>query len=130
MNPFTDSLLESIEDDRLIAWVSQWDYLEAFIIEVYRAGQVDRRGQGVFNRLKEELLAGYQDWRQGLEPHWRGRQAGGRPIEDDPFQELLSIESAADLVDNWQVMQLLPAAREALNSYLLAQIERDSGDNG
>lgn len=130
MNPFTESLLRQLEDDQLADWVTKWDELEALIIEVYRAGQVSDSILEEYRGLKEELLAGYQAWRPRLKPHWRDRQAGGRTINNDPFLELLSAEAAGEFVDNWQAVQLLPAAREALNSFLLARIERDSANNG
>jgi hypothetical protein len=40
--------------------------------------------------------------------------------EQDPFLRLLAAEQASDFVGDWEAMQYLPAAREALNLYIQA----------
>ena len=37
----------------------------------------------------------------------------------DPFQMLIDFHTPNDIVGNWTAMQHLPAAREALNQYIL-----------
>ncbi len=128
MNPFTETLLSEIEDDQLIAWVSNWDVFEALIIEVFREGTVSESQTELYPKLKQALANSYSNLKDELEPHWQGRQAGGTPIEGDPYLELLSAEDLDKFVENWEAMQLLPAAREAINAYLLTQVE-DQGDS-
>ena len=39
----------------------------------------------------------------------------------DPFRLLLAFEHPADIRDDWNAMQHLPAAREALNRFVVSQ---------
>lgn len=51
-----------------------------------------------------------------------GRQRAPRcSYPTDPFQLLLDLQLPAGITGNWRAMQHLPAAREAINRYLLAQ---------
>ena len=47
------------------------------------------------------------------------REAIKARLAADPFETLTALPRAADLIDNRRAMQLLPAAREALNRWLL-----------
>jgi hypothetical protein len=123
MNPFTRSLLREVNDKELADWVQGWDELETMVVEIYRTRHADREQSRTYDRLRRDLTARYRSWQQELTPHWRGLKAGGTPVTDDPFQALLAEAEAASFVDNWRAMEILPAAREALNSYLIARIE-------
>jgi hypothetical protein len=46
---------------------------------------------------------------------------------EDPFARLLAAGAARDFAGNWAAMQTLPAAREALNRWLMDLI--DASDN-
>ena len=129
MNPYTRSLLQRIENPALHDWVEAWDQLESLVVEIYRTEAAGPDAQNEYRDLKQRLITGYERWKDELRPHWDGLQAGGEPVQTDPFQKLLEPESAQGFLENWRAMQTLPAAREALNSYLIALIEgAESGD--
>jgi hypothetical protein len=123
MNPYTNSLLERIQDPWLKAWVADWDAFEGLIIDVFRQGKAPAARRRQFRDLKSRLRREYPRFQQELKPHWQGRRAGGKPVQNDPFLVLLDMERAEDSIDNWRVMQLLPAAREAINLCLHQLLE-------
>ncbi len=123
MNPFTRSLLREVDDAELAAWVRCWDELESLVVDIYRSRHADWEQARAYRHLRRELTDGYSPWQRELAPYWQGLKAGGTSVEQDPFRALFAEEEAASFVDNWRAMQTLPAAREALNSYLLARIE-------
>jgi len=123
MNPVTQSLLKQVQDEPLAAFIQGWDALEALVIRVYKgksAGEADREEH---DTLRAALLQSYSRWQPVLDPHWRQARLAGELAREDPFRFLLQVEEAAGFVGNWTAMQSLPAAREALNSYLLERIE-------
>lgn len=122
-NPVTDILLAQIDDGPLRRWVERWDELEKLAIEIYRRQRVGWWDKRRYRRLRSRLKFEYRGWRDQLTPYWQRQTAGGKPRLADPFISLLTIERAEDLVDNWQALQLLPAAREALNDYLVSRLE-------
>jgi hypothetical protein len=124
VNPVTNQLLSQERDARLRGWVRAWDQLEATAIEVYRHGSAGWRQRRRFHRARQRLLRDYPAYRAELARHWDGLLAAGEPLDADPFAALLGVESAAMFAGNWRAMQLLPAAREAVNGLLLARIER------
>lgn len=128
MNPYTRSLLKELEDPDLHAWVEAWDELESLVVEVYRAQAAGPDDDRDYQRLREALRRDYESWRPALEPHWDGLKAGGEELDRDPFWALLEPERVTEFVENWQAMQTLPAAREALNNYLIERIE--AGEEG
>lgn len=127
MNPITRSLLDKVEDKALEGWVLAWDQVEALIVAIYRGGAVDRTQARSYRRLREQLVRDHSQWSASLQPHWRGAVAGGEPVVADPFLQLLETEEAVGFVGNWGALQLLPAAREALNSYLLERLGAEAG---
>jgi hypothetical protein len=124
-NPVTDNLMSRIDDQRLQGWVERWGRLERLAVDVYRRGRVGWWTQHLYRRLRRQLISEYANWKDALAGHWVNQTAGGRPLAADPFASLLAIEDAVDLVENWRALRLLPAARQALNEYLMARIERD-----
>lgn len=129
MNPYTRSLLKEIDDEDLTAWVQAWDELEALLVDVYRSQASGPDEQDRYRSLRQRLAAEYARWQRELEPHWRGLEAGGDPLESDPFLALLEPAEVDGILDNWQAMQTLPAAREALNNYLIELIESGGLDS-
>lgn len=123
MNPYTRSLLERIDDADLRSWVESWDELESLVIEVYRLEAAGPDDERKYRRLRGELQRDYERWKSALEGHWQGLEAGGEPLDRDPFWVLLKPEEVGAFVENWKAMQTLPAAREALNNYLIERIE-------
>jgi len=120
-NPVSRHLLQDVADPALAAWVRNWDALEALIIRTYRRRSASLIDQLLYRWLRWRLRRGYGRWRAGLAAHWRGRLAGGEPLEQDPFERLLQPASAQAFAGDWSTLQLLPAAREAVNSFLLAR---------
>jgi hypothetical protein len=100
------------------AFIADWDRLERLVIDVYRRGEADGQDEAEWQWLRGALAGRHEA--AALAPHWRGVLAGGEALAADPFLDLLALPRAADLVDNRRAMQLLPAAREALNRWLLA----------
>lgn len=119
MNPYTRALLKGVQDRAVIEFVSYWDRLEALVIEVFRARQAPPEVQAEHRELRAWLSRAYPDWQPRLSPYWPNTRIGREPATYDPFAALLSVEAAEGFVKNWRMMQTLPAAREALNQYLL-----------
>ncbi|MDX1616433.1 MAG: hypothetical protein R3300_19135 [Candidatus Promineifilaceae bacterium] len=118
-NPFTQHLLAEVSDEELIAFIRHWDRLERLIIAVYRSGAAEPGDQTEYEAVWSWLRAAYPRWAAELEPHWRGARAAGQKLTEDPFLRLLSSSAAANYVGDWKAMQYLPAAREAINGYLI-----------
>lgn len=121
-NPVTATLLRQIADARLRRFVAAWDGLEALVIRVYRSGAADRAAGRQLARLRRRLRRSYPAFRAGLAAYWPAMKAGGEPVGEDPFAALLATRRAADLIDNRRAMQLLPAARQAINEWLLDRV--------
>lgn len=125
MNPFTRSLLDELDDPGFRAWAELWDQLEMLVVEIYRSKHVGAEEERAYLDLKADLEVSYPEWQDALAPYWAGLKAGGEPVEQDPFVALFEVEAAGDFLNDWQLMQTLPAAREALNAYLLVRLEVD-----
>jgi len=119
MNPFTKFLRQWSTDDDFDAFVAYWDRLEWLTIQVYREKVTPAAAQPEFDEVWPWLRKQYGRWHSLLEPYWRKTVAAGEPTRTDPFLLLLEKESAAAIPGDWQAMQHLPAAREALNQYVL-----------
>jgi len=122
MNPFTRSLLKQLNNHRLHRFVVGWDRLETLIIQAYKTGSVSPEDEAVYRKTQIWLRARYPRWKTSLSRYWQGTRAGGKPLETDPFETLLSIQEAREIPGNWLAMQTLPAARQALNQFLLDEI--------
>lgn len=125
MNPSTAALLKSISDPHIAEFVSLWDELEHLIISVYRAKRVEPNEAARFSELVAVIRQKIGPLQGPLKPYWQATRVKGNLLEEDPFEFLLSLPGAETILDNWTAMQLLPAAREALNLYLLALIEKN-----
>lgn len=119
MNPFTRSLLEGVQDREVIEFVEHWDRLEILVIAVFRAKNVSLQVQNEHRQVRSWLVNRYPLWQPRLAPYWLRTRTGREPTTQDPFAALLDVKQAEDFVKNWGAMQLLPAAREALNQFLL-----------
>lgn len=124
MNIVTRALLEQVRDEALEGFIQSWDRLEELVIRVYKRGRVTEEDQAEFNELRAILQASYPDLAPSLEPAWRKALVGGEPAREDPFLFLISTQDAFGFIDHWKAMQTLPAAREAINTYLIEKIER------
>ena len=123
MSPFTKFLQRGREDANFDRFVSYWDRLERLTIQVYK-GQIDAasaQAEVEFAQVWPWLRQSYGHWQDELESCWRQTRAAGAQTKVDPFLLLLAVNSPMAIIDNWRAMQHLPAAREALNQYLLQQ---------
>jgi hypothetical protein len=123
-NPFTDTLIKQLRNDAVIKFVSFWDRLEALVIRVYKGKDAAPDDEREWSQVRAWLLKEYAQWRDMLHPYWQGTRIGGEPAKDDPFERLLSSAQAREFVGNWTAMQTLPAARQAINTWLVDLIKR------
>jgi hypothetical protein len=128
VNPFTRFLLRRLgrladqpPEDGLQAFVERWDALEALVIRVFKAKSAGQADLAEHAQLRGWLVEHYPHWQAALAVYWPGKRAGGQPLESDPFAWLLAIERAEGFIMNWRAMQTLPAAREALNEYVMGE---------
>ena len=123
-NPVTRSLLQRLNDPQLSEFVARWDALEALVIRAFRGQVVTPGDEAEHNRVRTWLAQAYPRWQMALQPHWQQATIAGRAVSKDPFAHILAIERARDFVGDWSAMQTLPAAREALNRYLVDLLHR------
>lgn len=121
MNPFTRFLSRGLRDEALAAFIERWDALEGLVIRVYRGQAAEAEDEAEYRALRGWLERQYPRWQAALRPYWRQAQVAGKAAERDPFSRLLEARTAADFVGDWEAMQHLPAAREALNQLVLNQ---------
>jgi hypothetical protein len=121
MNPFSKYLRQWSNDGEFETFVEHWDRLERIVIGVYRGKLAVEAAAEEFERVWPWLRERYPDWAEILRPHWQATRAAGEPTRDDPFLLLLTFPELAAIRGDWRAMQHLPAAREAINRYLVAQ---------
>lgn len=122
VNPVTQAILTRIKDRHLIQFVSDWDELESLVVQVFRRKMVTDSEEETYFRLRKRLSNAYPNWEVALQPYWQQSRIKGQKEVSDPFLRLLTPNRAADFVGDWEAMKNLPAAREALNNYLLSRI--------
>jgi len=118
MNPFTRHLLESSHRPELGPLVAAWDAMESMVIRIYRAGVAGPEDETEYLALQQALRRHLAVWGAALEGLWRAATVAGQPAERNPFEEILGRPTASAFVGDWGAMQTLPAARQALNSFL------------
>ncbi|RPI84349.1 MAG: hypothetical protein EHM41_13605 [Chloroflexi bacterium] len=123
MNIVTNALLRSYRGRHFRAFVKRWDLIEALALRVYRGGIASKEDEQEYTDVRNWLLKKYAYWQPILKPYWETAMIAGEQASEDPFLRTLSIENASDFIKNWQAIQVLPAARESLNKFLLDQIE-------
>lgn len=127
MNPFTRFLRQWAQDDaELEQLVEQWDALESLVIRVYKEGEASAADEEAYRAIRRWMRENYHAWQEALRPYWQEAQVGGRPAETDPFLRLTAPESASAFAGDWEAMQMLPAAREALNRVIIEQSNKSS----
>lgn len=127
INPFTKFLSQWSTDQPFAAFVEKWDRLEQVVIGVYRGKIAHEDIELEYATIWPWLRQEYDKWNEALRPYWLSTRSAGRPTESDPFRSLLGINATAEIPGNWHAMQLLPAAREAINLYILEHSENEGG---
>lgn len=120
-NPFTRFLRQWSSNPDFEEFVSYWDRLEAVVVRVYREKMTPEAAAAEFERVWPWLRHHYGRWEETLRPYWQRTQAAGKPTATDPFRLLLDLERPQAISGDWGAMQHLPAAREAINQYLVSQ---------
>ena len=119
MNLFTRFLRQWSRDPDLEKLVEHCDALEALVIRVYKRGEATAADEAEYQALRGWLAANYPAWQPMLRPYWQEASVAGKPAATDPFLRLVAADSARAFVGDWEAMQHLPAAREALNRLIL-----------
>jgi len=121
INPFTNYLNQWSQNSSLGKFIHYWDRLEFVVVRVYQGKIVLEEVQKEFTEVWAWLDEHYGRWEEELRPFWTQTHAGGRPTTQDPFRLLLAFDKPEDILGDWTAMQHLPAAREALNKFVLSQ---------
>jgi hypothetical protein len=119
MNPFTKFLRRRGGDHDFDQFVVYWDRLEYLVVHVYREKMPLDEAADEYAVVWPWLRTQYGRWQPALTPYWQQTRAAGAPTATDPFQLLLDIDAPQAILGDWRAMQHLPAAREAINQYLL-----------
>ena len=121
MNPFSRFLSQFLRpDDDIQLFIAHWDRLEALVVEVYKRQRISAEQAAIFAESWPWLRDHYGRWQARLAPYWPDALVGGQPAPQDPFLRLLGADQLEAFLDDWEALQYLPAAREALNKYLVA----------
>jgi hypothetical protein len=117
-NPYTQALLPPSGPGReaTLAFVAHWDALESLVLAVYRQGGSSPAEEAEWRELRAWLQRHYPERAAALAAH----RPGG-PAAPDPFLALLQAPDADAFAADRPGLARLPAAREALNRWLLAQ---------
>lgn len=118
-NPFSRYLSQWSADKTFAEFVEHWDRLERVVVGVYRQKIELDAAALEYGDVWPWLRRQYGQWADVLRPYWRSTRAAGQPTQTDPFRLLLDIDGPDDIPGDWNAMQHLPAAREAINRYLL-----------
>jgi hypothetical protein len=124
-NPFSKYLRQFTADPDFERFIEQWDVLESVVVRVYRGKLELAAAQSDFDQAWPWLREVYLHWEPALRPYWQATKAAGETTHVDPFQLLLDLPSPDAIPGNWTAMQHLPAAREAINRFLV-----DHGHDG
>ncbi|MCA9949737.1 MAG: hypothetical protein KDE48_08835 [Anaerolineales bacterium] len=119
-NPFTRFLNQWSSNSDFAEFIDHWDQLEAVVVAVYRQKMSSAEAAMTFDTVWFWLRAHYPTWESALRPYWQKTLVGGKKTSQDPFKYLITISHPDAILDDWFAMQQLPAAREALNQFLLA----------
>jgi hypothetical protein len=122
-NPATQALLDQLDRPDLRPFVAAWDEFEALVIAIHRQKVDPTAAQGQFQTVRAALLEGYPALASQLVPFISQVRVQGQPLANDPFRHLLTPETPTAWLEDWPRMQVLPAAREALNLYLLSILQ-------
>lgn len=122
MNPVTAMLVRQVGDRKIARFIERWDALEALVIRVYKGARATPVDERLYKRLRPELRTKLRRYGPELDQYWPKATVGGKLAKHNPFLTLLRAEHPSVFVGNWPAMQMLPAARQALNEWLLDQL--------
>lgn len=125
-NPVTQQLIEQINDKQLAKFVEAFDVLEVLIIQIFKSKQADRQDRKLYRKAQKQLNKHYPRWQPALLNYWPNTTINNEPITEDPFLKLVSLNDAINFIDNWEMMQTIPPARQALNEWLLDKTQEDA----
>ena len=119
MNPVTRRLLDDIDDPELADFALAWDAFEEMIVRIYRAGGSSPEDAEAFAERRRSIQQAVDRWEAALDPYSRSGGVEGSLPAESPFRGILRVEHASEIVGNWDLLRLLPPAREALNGLLI-----------
>lgn len=119
MNPVTRRLLDDIDDPELADFALAWDAFEEMIVRIYRAGGSSPEEAEVFADRRRAIQQAVDGWDAALDPYWRPVGVDRALAPESPFRGILRVENAGEIVGNWDLLRLLPPARDALNGLLI-----------
>ena len=122
-NPVTRSLIQQLDDPQLAEFVACWDALEALVIRIFQSQDVTAEDEAEYGQVRDWLGQAYPQWQEALRAYWLLTRIAGEPATKDPFVRLMAAKAAREFIGNWTAMQTLPAAREALNQFLLELLD-------
>jgi hypothetical protein len=79
-----------------------------------------------YHALQQVLKRHLEVWGAALETTLPAATIAGQSAEHNPFEEILGRPTASAFVGDWTAMQMLPAARQALNSLLQGGADQGS----
>lgn len=123
-NPFTRFIRANHRDKPLDRFIEGWDAIEERCIATYRAGAFTTVEAEEWIKLRKRVFRSYERVADRLAPHWKLATINGRPTAEDPFRWILNVEELGAVIGNWQLLQHLPPAREAINRCILSNKAR------
>ena len=112
--------LRGVDDKEIKAFIANWEILEELVTEVYFKGEVEPTDRHLFGSLKLAIKRYYLQLSDELRPFWMQVKIAGKFLRNDPFAELLDTPGLSAFLTSWDRMQMVPAAREALNLMLVS----------
>jgi hypothetical protein len=110
----------SVDEKNIEALIANWEIFEELVEEVYSKGEVEPTDRHLFGSLKLAIQRYYLQLADELRPFWMQVKIAGQLLKNDPFAELLDTPGLSAFLTNWDRMQMVPAAREALNLLLVS----------
>ena len=116
-------LVRQVGNRKIARFVERWDALEALVIRVYKGARATPVDERLYKRLRPELRARLRHYGPELDRYWPEVPVAGKLADHNPFLTLLRAEHPSTFVGNWPAMQMLPAARQAINEWLLDKLQ-------
>ena len=123
MNPFTKFLAQFLKSSKtgIELFIDHWDKVEHLVITIYKRAAIIDEDRETFAESVRWLQTHYPEWESEFASYWPSTVVGGRAAPMDPFRRLIDVAGPEAFIGDWEALQYLPAAREALNQYLVDQ---------